>query len=183
METVAHDFSTLEVFPLNLPTGFVNEMDINLYLVKTPELNILIDTTTHYQNHAQMLQDLLTQHGIKHLDYLLLTHCHSDHAGNAQWIKKWFPEVQIVMHPVGAERLRKGSWMPEYEPHGREFFRRYYPLLKAMTLETNPQCLKYALSVMEKCDVKMRLPLIEPQDVVKQQIVAALEGVNDALVL
>ena len=66
---------------------------------------------------------------------------------------------------------------------GREFFRRYYPLLKAMTLETNPQCLKYALSVMEKCDVKMRLPLIEPQDVVKQQIVAALEGVNDALVL
>ena len=57
---------------------------------------------------------------------------------------------------------------------GREFFRRYYPLIKAMVLETNPQCVKYALSALGKCHAKMRLPLIEPQEAVKQQIVAAL---------
>jgi 4-hydroxy-tetrahydrodipicolinate synthase len=61
---------------------------------------------------------------------------------------------------------------------GREFFRRYYRVIKAMFLETNPQCVKYALSVMGKCSSAMRLPMIEPQEAVKQQIVAALSAEN-----
>ena len=60
----------------------------------------------------------------------------------------------------------------------REYFRRYYPLVKSMVLETNPQCVKYALGVMGKCSAKMRLPLIEPQDAVKQQIMSELEKAN-----
>jgi 4-hydroxy-tetrahydrodipicolinate synthase len=57
---------------------------------------------------------------------------------------------------------------------GREFFRRYYPLAKAMVLEINPQCIKYALSAIGKCSSKIRLPLIEPQETTKQQILSEL---------
>ncbi len=49
-------------------------------------------------------------------------------------------------------------------------FKRYYPICKAMGLETNPQCVKYALSLMGKCSPAMRLPLIEPQESTKQHI-------------
>jgi 4-hydroxy-tetrahydrodipicolinate synthase len=54
---------------------------------------------------------------------------------------------------------------------GRDFFNRYYPLVKAMVLETNPQCVKYALSKMGRCSPDLRLPLIQPQEAAKQQIV------------
>ncbi len=57
----------------------------------------------------------------------------------------------------------------------REYFRRYYPLVKAMVLETNPQPVKFALGAMGKCSPAMRLPLIEPQEAVKQQILAELK--------
>lgn len=60
----------------------------------------------------------------------------------------------------------------------REFFYRYYPLAKAMVLETNPQCVKYALGAMGKCSSKMRLPLVEPQDATKQQIINELTKVE-----
>ena len=38
-----------------------------------------------------------------------------------------------------------------------------YELMKAISLEVNPQCIKYALSLMGKCSIKMRLPLTEPK--------------------
>ncbi len=57
---------------------------------------------------------------------------------------------------------------------GREFFSRYYPLVKSMVLENNPQCVKYALGAMGKCSSKLRLPLVEPQEAVKQQIVSEM---------
>lgn len=53
---------------------------------------------------------------------------------------------------------------------GREYFKRYYSLVKSMVLETNPQCVKYALSLMGKCSPSLRLPLTEPDDAVKLQI-------------
>lgn len=67
---------------------------------------------------------------------------------------------------------------------------RYYPLVKALVLETNPQCVKFALSVMGKCSAQMRLPLIEPQERTKQAICGVMNqliqtemlGVNGAMV-
>jgi len=60
----------------------------------------------------------------------------------------------------------------------RELFFRYYPLVKAMVLETNPQCVKFALEAMGKCSSRMRLPLVQPQEAVKEQILNALLQVN-----
>ncbi|NGX37481.1 MAG: 4-hydroxy-tetrahydrodipicolinate synthase [Chlamydiae bacterium] len=57
---------------------------------------------------------------------------------------------------------------------GREKFFELYPLCKAMVLETNPQCVKYGVSLLGKCSSKMRLPLMEPQEEVRETIRANL---------
>lgn len=57
----------------------------------------------------------------------------------------------------------------------RELCDRLYPLAKSMVHEINPQCVKYALGVLGKCQPLLRLPLIEPQETTKQLIRAELE--------
>jgi 4-hydroxy-tetrahydrodipicolinate synthase len=52
----------------------------------------------------------------------------------------------------------------------RGLFRQFFPLVKSMLLEINPQCVKYGLSLLGKCSSQMRLPLIEPQESTQHQI-------------
>ena len=49
------------------------------------------------------------------------------------------------------------------------------PLCKAMCLETNPQCIKYAMSLMGHCSPVLRLPLILPQPETRRRIEEALD--------
>jgi 4-hydroxy-tetrahydrodipicolinate synthase len=51
----------------------------------------------------------------------------------------------------------------------------YKPLVNAMFLETNPQCIKYGLSLKRNILPKMRLPLIEPSYLVKEHIKQTLQ--------
>lgn len=52
----------------------------------------------------------------------------------------------------------------------------YQPLLEALSKETNPQGIKYLLSLMGKCLPKLRLPLIEPtlehQNEIKRELLS-----------
>lgn len=52
----------------------------------------------------------------------------------------------------------------------------YAPLCKSLALETNPQCVKYAVSLLKRCEPYLRLPLIQPKDTVKEQIAKDLHG-------
>jgi 4-hydroxy-tetrahydrodipicolinate synthase len=63
----------------------------------------------------------------------------------------------------------------------KEVFDRYYALCKAMVLETNPQCVKYALHVLGKCESTMRLPLLEPREENKRQILSACMRKSDVV--
>ncbi|MBI5346186.1 MAG: 4-hydroxy-tetrahydrodipicolinate synthase [Chlamydiae bacterium] len=60
----------------------------------------------------------------------------------------------------------------------KKIHEKYLPLTKSLFLETNPQCVKYALFLMNKCKAGMRLPLIEPSDPVKDKIKAALHSLE-----
>ena len=60
----------------------------------------------------------------------------------------------------------------------RELFRQFFPLAKSMFLETNPQCVKFALGMLGKCSSKMRLPLIEPQESTQRQIINELTKIG-----
>jgi len=54
----------------------------------------------------------------------------------------------------------------------QNIYLRYKNLIENMFLETNPLCIKYGLSLMNKCSSIMRLPLIEPavknQEIIRQ---------------
>jgi 4-hydroxy-tetrahydrodipicolinate synthase len=52
----------------------------------------------------------------------------------------------------------------------RSILYRFASICRAMVLETNPQCVKYALSLLGFCQSTMRLPLIEPQEAVQIEI-------------
>ena len=57
---------------------------------------------------------------------------------------------------------------------GRALFYRFFSLVKSMFLETNPHCVKYAMGALGKCSFRTRLPLVEPQEVTKKQILSEL---------
>lgn len=52
------------------------------------------------------------------------------------------------------------------------------PLYEAMILETNPQCVKYAMFLLGKCHLQLRLPLIEPRETTKLEIIRAFSKVD-----
>ena len=58
----------------------------------------------------------------------------------------------------------------------RRSFKAISPLCKSLVLETNPQCVKYAVSLIQKCDPFLRLPLLTPQETTKKMIGSALQA-------
>lgn len=59
----------------------------------------------------------------------------------------------------------KGNW-EKAEAHAKN----YLPLIDALFLETNPQCVKYAVSLLGKCHKALRLPMLEPTLETKKKI-------------
>jgi 4-hydroxy-tetrahydrodipicolinate synthase len=59
----------------------------------------------------------------------------------------------------------------------------YAPLFQSLTLEVNPQCVKYAVSLLGKCQPHLRLPLLQPREAHKLQIakVLACQGAASGL--
>jgi glyoxylase-like metal-dependent hydrolase (beta-lactamase superfamily II) len=61
-----------------------------------------------------LLRELRRQ-GVEHIDYVLLTHIHIDHAGGTGALLREFPEARVICHPEGIrhlispEKLWKGS--------------------------------------------------------------------------
>ncbi len=51
-----------------------------------------------------LLQELRSA-GIDHLDYILLTHIHIDHAGGTGELLKYFPNAQVICHPEGIRHM------------------------------------------------------------------------------
>ncbi len=55
---------------------------------------------------------------------------------------------------------------------------RVFELCKALVLETNPQGVKFALSLMGKCHPTMRLPLVVPREKTQRAIYEAMRKIN-----
>lgn len=54
-----------------------------------------------------VLLDALERHGIRRLDYILLTHIHIDHAGGTGELVRHFPHTRVICHPAGIKHMRK----------------------------------------------------------------------------
>lgn len=55
-------------------------------------------------------------------------------------------------------------------------FEKFNLLLEALVLETNPQCIKYAMSKLGMCNAFLRLPLLEPSKETKKAIDSAMSN-------
>ena len=54
----------------------------------------------------------------------------------------------------------------------------FHPLMKSLSLEVNPQGVKYAVSLLGKCKPFLRLPMIEPLEETKSAINHAMESIS-----
>jgi 4-hydroxy-tetrahydrodipicolinate synthase len=59
----------------------------------------------------------------------------------------------------------EGKWEPS-----KKIADSFYPLCEALFLESNPQCVKFAVSQLGKCRQDLRLPLIPPTEKTQEQI-------------
>lgn len=90
----------------------------NVFLITNGEKNILIDTGP--DNMWTRLEEKLTDLSIDHIDYLILTHSHFDHAANAQKIKEKYNAL-VIIHKSEAPYLKTGE---NIVPEGTNLFTR-----------------------------------------------------------
>ena len=86
---------------------------ISSWLLQKDGLNILIDPGP--SSTILHLCSVLKKAKIRHIDLILLTHIHIDHAGGTGLLLKKFPEARVICHPkaikhlINPEKLWKGS--------------------------------------------------------------------------
>ncbi len=110
----------------------------NVCLLTNGKQNILIDTSV--KGDWYKLEKRLNDLKINQIDYLILTHTHFDHAGNAFKIRKKYSS-KVIVHKSGLNYLTSGD---NIIPNGTNIFTRI--LIKIFAKKVFPK-LKY-----EPCD-------------------------------
>jgi glyoxylase-like metal-dependent hydrolase (beta-lactamase superfamily II) len=76
---------------------------ISSWLYRSCDLNFLVDPGPLYS--IEILKKTLDELEVSHLDYILLTHIHIDHAGGTGKLLESFPEAKVICHPQGIPHL------------------------------------------------------------------------------
>ena len=90
----------------------------NVFLLTNGKNNILIDTGPKIM--WKILDSRLRKSGINHIDYLILTHTHFDHAANAYQINEKYNAL-VIVHQFEASYLISGD---NIIPKGTNYFTR-----------------------------------------------------------
>ena len=88
------------------PTLTVTVMDVGqseCILLSQGEHTLLVDTGTAAQRDAVLAS--LTHHRVRSLDYLLVTHPHEDHFGNARAVLETHTVGALLLSPAASEEL------------------------------------------------------------------------------
>ena len=97
-------FDNLYLIPLNLPEeGFHHFLCAWLY--KDDHTVILVDPGPRSTMSA--LLQALEEMNIRHIDHILLTHIHLDHAGGLGLLLDRYPDAKAICHPKGIPHLLK----------------------------------------------------------------------------
>ncbi|NGX45939.1 MAG: 4-hydroxy-tetrahydrodipicolinate synthase [Chlamydiae bacterium] len=94
-------------------------------------------------------------------DLLALAHMATGFDGSISIIGNLFPTLWAQF----VERMEGGDL-----EEARKLFYSLFPLSQALSLETNPQGVKYALSLLGGCEPLYRLPLLPPQEETQEAI-------------
>ncbi|MBL1214414.1 MAG: MBL fold metallo-hydrolase [Ignavibacteriae bacterium] len=79
------------------PLGGANEIGANAYYLNIDETGILIDCGMHPRNKGLKALPNFDYLNDKPLDYVIISHAHSDHIGSLPYLIKLFPHVKILM--------------------------------------------------------------------------------------
>jgi len=122
----------------------------NVFLLTNGEKNILVDTSVKLMRRA--LENRLNELDIARIDYLILTHTHMDHAGNARWAREKY-QAPVIVHKDEASYLMSGK---NVMISGTNFITR--PLLNLTAKWAAPkikfESCQYDLLVDERFDLK-----------------------------
>lgn len=76
---------------------------ISAWLYRDGSTSLLVDPGP--LSTIPTLLERLDHHGVDHLDYVLLTHIHIDHAGGTGALLQAFPDARVICHPEGIPHL------------------------------------------------------------------------------
>ena len=85
---------------------YVHVLDVgqsDAILLRCGDLVMLIDTGTATEQEA--LQTALLYYGVSKIDYLVLTHLHEDHIGNARYLLSQYAVEQVLLPRATGEEL------------------------------------------------------------------------------
>jgi len=89
-------------------SGLTDSADAAMYLIRFGDKAALIDAGCG-QGHSRLRKNIVDcLHPNAQLEYLLLTHCHFDHTGGAEAVRKEFG-CHIVAHELDAVYLESGD--------------------------------------------------------------------------
>ena len=102
IHTIAQDLDLIELIPpLKGFSGF-----IAAWLYRA-QISFLVDVGP--STAAAGLLAALNLLDVRHLDYILLTHIHLDHAGAIGQIAAAFPQAPVICHPAGIDHIADPS--------------------------------------------------------------------------
>ena len=91
-----------DLIPLDIPSLDYTRF-ISAWLYSGKDGNLLIDPGPACT--VNTLFDALAQRGVRHLDYILLTHIHMDHSGGIGHVIERYPEAKVVCHEQAVRHL------------------------------------------------------------------------------
>jgi glyoxylase-like metal-dependent hydrolase (beta-lactamase superfamily II) len=120
-----------------IDTGFVRPHFDAAYLIVENGHGAFIDCGTNYS--VPRMLAALDNAGLQpeHVDWLILTHVHLDHAGGAGELMAVLPNAKLVAHPRGARHMVDPSmlWAGASAVYGEETMRREYGQLRPVPAE------------------------------------------------
>ncbi|ORU89592.1 MAG: MBL fold metallo-hydrolase [Cycloclasticus sp. symbiont of Poecilosclerida sp. M] len=121
-------FQQLEHGITCIDTGYMRPGLASCYLIEEGGRAAFIDTGTFYT--VPTLLRLLKEKNIpiEHVDYVIPTHVHLDHAGGAGELMRQLPNAQLIIHPRGARHMIDPSRLQAGASavYGQEEFAKHY---------------------------------------------------------
>ena len=100
----------------------------SIHLIRCNNRIAIVDTGTQYS--VPQVEHCLTELGLNyaHVDFIILTHIHLDHAGGASALMALCPNAQLVVHPKGARHMADPSKLiaGASAVYGKEEFKKLY---------------------------------------------------------
>jgi glyoxylase-like metal-dependent hydrolase (beta-lactamase superfamily II) len=125
-----------------LDSGYFRDEFDAVHLVVEGGRVAIIDTSTKYPAPRVMESIRALGLGPEHVDWIVLTHVHLDHAGGAGELMRLCPNAQLTVHPRGTRHMVDPSklWAAVCEVYGTEMAEREYgslePIAQDRILET-----------------------------------------------